>query len=164
MVVLLMAPLAIPIKMTLYPVNPTKTGIEEAVSSNILIEDGNAQKTEPLLLPSSSRGTLGSYHESEYFSDVDMLLAEGKGAIKKKRRPKRGDDFTFREAMIKADFWLLFLVYFVGVGSGITVLNNLAQIGIALGFRDATILLSIFSFGNFIGRLGGGSVSEYFVR
>lgn len=164
MMVLLMAPLAIPVKMTLYPVSPTKTRIEEAVSSNILIEEDNSEKTEPLLMPSSSRGTLGSCHESEYSSDIDMLLAEGKGAVKKKRRPKRGEDFTFKEAMIKADFWLLFLVYFVGVGSGVTVLNNLAQIGIALGVRDATTLLSIFSFGNFIGRLGGGSVSEYFVR
>ncbi|KAG6769277.1 hypothetical protein POTOM_024897 [Populus tomentosa] len=54
-----------------------------------------------------------------------------------------------------ADFWLLFFVYFVGVGSGVTVLNNLAQIGIAQGVHDTTILLSLFSFCNFVGRLGG---------
>ncbi|RZC69541.1 hypothetical protein C5167_032728 [Papaver somniferum] len=56
------------------------------------------------------------------------------------------------------------MVYFLGVGSGVTVLNNLAQIGIAQGTSDTAILLSIFSFGNFLGRLGGGVVSEHFVR
>jgi Na+/glutamate symporter len=55
-------------------------------------------------------------------------------------------------------------VYFIGVGSGVTVLNNLAQVGIAAGVADTTISLALFSFGNFFGRLGGGAVSEYLVR
>ncbi|KAA8535220.1 hypothetical protein F0562_030223 [Nyssa sinensis] len=118
MVLLLMAPLFIPVKMTLLPTN----------------------------------------------RKVDMLLAEGEGAVKKKKRPKRGEDFKFCEALIKADFWLMFLVYFAGVGSGVTVLNNLAQIGIAQGVHDTTTLLSLFSFCNFVGRLSGGAVSEHFVR
>ncbi|XP_021757836.1 protein NUCLEAR FUSION DEFECTIVE 4-like [Chenopodium quinoa] len=164
MILFLMAPLMIPLKMTLSPSNPRATGINDALdtdSLNSFIEDG---KTEPLLTPTSSEANLKNLYENEDLSDIDLLLAEGEGAIKKKRRPKRGEDFTFREAIVKADFWLLFLVYFVGVGSGVTVLNNLAQIGIAYGMPDATILLTLFSFFNFAGRLGGGSVSEYFVR
>ncbi|KAL7137817.1 hypothetical protein ABFS83_10G119000 [Erythranthe nasuta] len=150
MVVLLMAPLAIPVKMTLYPSSDRSSGY----------------KIEPLLEPSSSGANLESFQESESVCDVDMLLAQGEGAvlIKKKRRPRRGEDFTFGEALVKADFWLLFLVYFVGVGSGVTVLNNLAQIGIAQCMHDTKVLLSIFSFCNFVGRLGGGVVSEYLVR
>ena len=65
---------------------------------------------------------------------------------------------------MKADFWLLFVVFFCGVGSGVTVLNNLAQIGLAEGYQDVTILLTIISVCNFIGRLGGGAISEYYVR
>ncbi|KAF8389158.1 hypothetical protein HHK36_025851 [Tetracentron sinense] len=167
MVLLLMAPLAIPIKMTLYPVNNKKSGIlDRAVgSSDCLISgDANSDKTEPLLTPSSSTTNLGSFQEGDDASDVDILLAEGEGAVKKKRRPKRGEDFRFREAIVKADFWFMFLVFFLGVGSGATVLNNLAQIGIAQGVNDTTILLSLFSFCNFAGRLGGGAVSEHFVR
>ncbi|KAL9242476.1 hypothetical protein vseg_016469 [Gypsophila vaccaria] len=166
MILLLMAPLMVPVKMTLFPTNPLMAGVygQEIGSSDSSIEGGYQGKTEPLLTPSSSGANMSSYHENEDSSDINLLLAEGEGAIKKKRRPKRGDDFTFKEAIIKADFWLLFLVYFVGVGSGVTVINNLAQIGIALGVRDATVLLSTFSFFNFVGRLGGGSVSEYFVR
>ncbi|PON51660.1 Major facilitator [Parasponia andersonii] len=154
MVILLLSPLAIPIKMTLFPANP----------KNPAAEDNATQIDEPLLVPSSSATNLGSFHETDYTSDVDILLAIGEGAIKQKRRPRRGEDFKFREALIKADFWLLWLVYFLGVGSGITVLNNLSQIGVALGYNDTTILLSLFSFCNFVGRLGSGAVSEYFVR
>ncbi|GAB4828202.1 hypothetical protein Ancab_035119 [Ancistrocladus abbreviatus] len=160
MVLLLMAPLKIPLKMTLYPSNPRHSGQTDGLADG----EGNWDKTEPLLTPSTSTSNLGSFHENEDMSEIDILLAVGEGAVKKKRRPKRGEDFKIKEAIVKADFWLLFLVYFVGVGSGVTVLNNLAQIGIALGVHDATILLSIFSFFNFVGRLGGGAVSEHFVR
>ncbi|XP_049413481.1 protein NUCLEAR FUSION DEFECTIVE 4-like [Solanum stenotomum] len=160
MVVLLMAPLAIPVKMTFYPSSRGKLGV-----SNVSVQDDSrAENSEPLLTPLSSSANLGSFQEGDEISEVDMLLAEGEGAVKKKRRPRRGEDFKFTEAMVKADFWLLFLVYFFGVGSGVTVLNNLAQIGIAQGIHETKILLSLFSFCNFVGRLGGGVISEYFVR
>lgn len=167
MVLLLMAPLAIPVKMTFYPSNCSKLGkLSQPVRSSDQLgqEEDSVDKREPLLKQSSSTTHLGSFHDSDSVSDVDILLAEGEGAVQKKRRPRRGDDFTFSEALIKADFWLLFLVFFVGVGSGVAVLNNLAQIGIAQGVHDTTILLSLFSFCNFVGRLGGGAVSEYFLR
>ncbi|XP_009622453.1 protein NUCLEAR FUSION DEFECTIVE 4 [Nicotiana tabacum] len=160
MVLLLMAPLAIPLKMTFYPSNRGKLSVPDVSDQ----DNVSADKSEPLLTPSSSSANLGSFNEGDEISEVDMLLAEGEGAVKKKRRPRRGEDFKFKEALVKADFWLLFLVYFFGVGSGVTVLNNLAQIGIAQGLHDTKILLSLFSFCNFVGRLGGGVVSEYFVR
>lgn len=166
MIILLMAPLAIPVKMTFFRKRTSKSEILDQPfgSLDCSNQGGNADKTEPLLEPSSSTTDLGSFHRSDDVSEVAMLLAEGEGAVKKKRRPKRGEDFKFREAVIKADFWLLFFVYFVGVGSGATVLNNLAQIGIAQGVHDTTMLLSLFSFCTFVGRLGGGIVSEHFVR
>ncbi|KAG1327816.1 protein NUCLEAR FUSION DEFECTIVE 4 [Cocos nucifera] len=164
MVLLLLAPLAIPLKMTLYPNRRKKIGPIGPSGSSDRLSKENLDKSEPLLAKSSSTMNAGSIQEADDVSDVDMLLAEGEGAVKKKRRPKRGEDFEFREAVIKADFWLLFLVYFLGVGSGVTVLNNLAQIGIAAGVDDTTILLCLFSFCNFVGRLAGGAVSEYFVR
>jgi hypothetical protein len=166
MVVLLMAPFAIPIKMTFHRMRVSKPEMhhQPVETPDSVIQEDNADKTEPLLKSSSSTTALGSFRENVEASEVAMLLAEGEGAVKKKRRPKRGEDFRFTEALIKADFWLLFFVYFVGVGSGVTVLNNLAQIGIAQGVHDTTILLSLFSFCNFVGRLGGGIVSEHFVR
>ncbi|KAI3422820.1 Nodulin-like domain-containing protein, partial [Psidium guajava] len=166
MILLLMAPLAIPVKMTLFRsrTNKSETSNQSATSSVGSINENVDEKTEPLLTRISSATHVGSVRDSDGPSEIELLLAEGEGAVKKKRRPKRGEDFKFFEALVKADFWLLFLVYFVGVGTGVTVLNNLAQIGIAQGAHDTTILLSHFSFGNFVGRLGGGIVSEHFVR
>ncbi|KAI9110258.1 hypothetical protein K1719_018700 [Acacia pycnantha] len=161
MIILLMTPLAIPVKMTLFPAK--KKG-PQGGSSGQLVSDDDLTHLDPLLTPSSSAACLGSSNENEYASDIDILLAEGEGAVRKRRRPKRGEDFKFLEAIVKADFWLLWFVYFFGVGSGITVLNNLAQIGIAQGIDDTTILLSVFSLCNFTGRLGAGVVSEHFVR
>ena len=164
MVLLLMAPLAIPLKMTICPRRESDSDSPDRQVGSSDSITGNDGKTEPLLA-SSSAGTLGSFYDQDDSSEVAMLLALGEGAVKqKKRKPKRGEDFKFTEAVIKADFWLLFFVFFVGVGTGVTVLNNLAQIGIAQGEEDTTTLLSIFSFCNFVGRLGGGVVSEHFVR
>nr|TKR89910.1 hypothetical protein D5086_0000238690 [Populus alba] len=56
------------------------------------------------MTPSSSVTSLGSFYENDDASDVEILLAMGEGAVKKKRRPKRGEDFKIREALIKADF------------------------------------------------------------
>ncbi|RCV30442.1 LOW QUALITY PROTEIN: hypothetical protein SETIT_6G095000v2 [Setaria italica] len=147
-VLLLLAPLAIPVKMTLFrKKKPT------------LVEPPASAEEEPLLIPSDLPPA------DEDSEKVDVLLAEGEGAVvKRKRRPRRGEDFKFTEALVKADFWLLWFGYFIGVGTGVTVLNNLAQIGAAAGIADTTILLSLFGLGNFLGRLGGGAISEKFVR
>lgn len=163
--VMMLSPLGIPIKMTLFPA-PSMKLAPLAGSSDCLVQgESDSTQRDPLLTPSSSASHLGSFYENEESSDAETLLAEGEGAVvKKKRRPRRGEDFTFRQAFVKADFWLLWILYFLGVGSGITVLNNLAQIGIAFGEDDTTLLLSLFSFCNFVGRLGSGAVSEHFVR
>ncbi|XP_042445932.1 protein NUCLEAR FUSION DEFECTIVE 4-like [Zingiber officinale] len=148
MILLLFAPLAIPIKMTLFP---SRT------------EDDNTEENEPLLAASSSSNDPGDAQENDEAFDLNALLAEEESGTRR-RRPRRGENFEFHQALIKADFWLLFMAYFLGVGSGVTVLNNLAQIGVAAGLEDTTLLLCIFSFCNFVGRIGGGSASEYLAR
>ncbi|KAG9138117.1 hypothetical protein Leryth_001363 [Lithospermum erythrorhizon] len=165
MIIIIMAPLVVPVKMTFYPSNHSKSVVNSQTSGlqSLGQDSGNAEKTKPLLNPTPSEANLGSLYENDGASEVDLLLAVGEGAIQKKKRPRRGEDFSFTEALVKADFWLLFLVYFTGVGSGVTVLNNLAQIGIAQGVYNTNILVSLFSFCNFVGRLGGGVVSEYLV-
>ncbi|CAA7026068.1 unnamed protein product [Microthlaspi erraticum] len=152
-VVLLLSPLAIPVKMTFFRKKSTKKQERGEIDAT----------TSPLLRPSSS---LGSFIEMEDddASDVQTLLAEGGGTVEKERRPRRGEDFRLREAFVKADFWLLWFVYFLGVGSGVTVLNNLAQVGIAVGIDNTTVLLCLFSFFNFVGRLSSGAISEHFVK
>ncbi|MCO5611247.1 hypothetical protein L7F22_065499 [Adiantum nelumboides] len=93
-----------------------------------------------------------------------FFLALAEGAVTEKKGPRRGDDFKLRQALVKADFWLLFLAFFCGVGPGIVTLDNLAQIGDAYGTTDVTTYVSLLSIFNFLGRLGGGFISEYYVR
>ncbi|VAH33902.1 unnamed protein product [Triticum turgidum subsp. durum] len=167
MILLLLSPLAIPIKMTLYPSKPK----EEKASALLVpsystdsLSGADQENGEPLLRGTSATFVPGNNDSDE--TDLDVLLAEGEGAVnlKKRKGPRRGDDFTFAEALVKADFWLLFIVYFCGVGTGVTALNNLAQIGTSVGANDTTVLLCLFGFCNFVGRILGGSISEYFVR
>nr|CAB3487549.1 unnamed protein product [Digitaria exilis] len=124
MILLLLAPLAIPIKMTIYPNKQTKekpSNLAPSYSTDSL-SGADPENSEPLLGSASTTLATGT-NESDESTDLDVLLAEG-----------------------------------------VTVLNNLAQIGMAVGANDTTILLCLFGFCNFVGRILGGSVSEYFVR
>ncbi|KAL8170760.1 hypothetical protein V2J09_022564 [Rumex salicifolius] len=148
MILLMLSPLGIPVKMTLFPSRS---------------KDMHSLLVPLTPSPSEENCTALGVDGAASSSNVGELLAIGEGAVKKKRL-RRGDDFDFSQALVKADFWLLWVVYFVGVGTGVTVVNNLAQIGYAQGVEDTTLLLSLFSFGNFLGRLSGGAISEHFVR
>ncbi|OEL21858.1 hypothetical protein BAE44_0017123 [Dichanthelium oligosanthes] len=124
MILLLLAPLAIPLKMTLYPNKQAKekpSTLAPSYSTDSL-SGADPENSEPLL--GSASTTLGTgVNESDDSTDLDFLLAVG-----------------------------------------VTVLNNLAQVGMSVGANDTTILLCLFGFCNFVGRILGGSVSEYFVR
>jgi hypothetical protein len=113
---------------------------------------------------SPPRATTQVPAENELEFDSQALLAVGEGAVRRQKRPRRGQDFTLGQAIVKADFWLLFFSFFCGVGSGVTAINNLAQMGEAQGYSDVSIFVSLISIWNFLGRLGGGALSEHYVR
>jgi hypothetical protein len=95
-----------------------------------------------------------------------LLQAAAEGAVRVKRRrgPHRGEDFTLMQALIKADFWLLFISMVLGSGSGLTVIDNLGQMSQSLGYDNAHIFVSMISIWNFLGRVGGGYISELVVK
>ncbi|XP_061945987.1 protein NUCLEAR FUSION DEFECTIVE 4-like isoform X2 [Populus nigra] len=125
MVIILMSPLAIPVKMTLFPAEHKRHVPPSDSSDHLVPKEGESTPTDSLLTPSSSGTNLGSFYENDDALDADILLAVGEGAVKKKRRPRRG---------------------------------------VAFGLEDTTLLLTLFSFCNFVGRIGSGAVSEHFVR
>lgn len=90
------------------------------------------------------------------------------GAVRVRRRmkrgPRRGEDFTLRQALIKADFWLLFFSLMLGSGSGLTVIDNLGQMSESAGYDQPHIFVSLVSIFNFLGRVGGGYFSELVIR
>ncbi|XP_022990046.1 protein NUCLEAR FUSION DEFECTIVE 4-like [Cucurbita maxima] len=95
-----------------------------------------------------------------------LLQAAAEGAVRVKRRkgPRRGEDFTLGQALIKADFWLIFFSLLLGSGTGLTVIDNLGQMSQSLGYDNTHIFVSLISIWNFLGRVGGGYFSEIVVR
>lgn len=78
--------------------------------------------------------------------------------------PLIGEDHTIFEAMRTVDFWILFFSFLCGVGTGLAVMNNLGQMGLAMGYVDVSIFVSFTSIWGFFGRIFSGSVSEYFIK
>jgi hypothetical protein len=189
MAIFLVAPLAIPIKT----VSEECCGMNSDVHEPLLKENTETPNA-PLLIRDMEEGarsteeggasiTPVSDHEegkgkknvtlhedvvaklNQQEEDAETLLVVGEGAVKRpKRRPRRGEDFKLRQALVKADFWILFLTFFCGVGTGVTAINNLGQIGEAQGYYNVNIFVSLISIANFLGRLGGGSLSEHYIR
>lgn len=97
-------------------------------------------------------------------SAVSSVSSEEVELLKPYVRPRRGENFTLSEGIIKADFWLFFLAILCSAGSGLTAMNNLAQLGEAHGDGDIKIAVSLVSVWNYLGRILGGFYSEHLVR
>ncbi|KAG8368106.1 hypothetical protein BUALT_Bualt15G0010700 [Buddleja alternifolia] len=101
---------------------------------------------------------------------VPLLAAEEEKKVEttslavKRRRPVPGEEHTVFEALRTVDFWILFVSFLCGVGTGLAVMNNLGQMGFALGYTDISIFVSLTSIWGFFGRIFFGWISEYFIK
>lgn len=77
-------------------------------------------------------------------------------------KPARGEDYTILQALLSTDMLILFLATFCGLGSSLTAVDNMGQIGGSLGYPKTTVksFLSLLSIWNFFGRIFSGFVSE----
>ncbi|GJP39792.1 hypothetical protein CLOM_g24133 [Closterium sp. NIES-68] len=122
--------------------------------------------------PTQPQQQHGHHHHTEEErrrKQAELLLAVGEGAVRvgggrRRSGPRRGQDFTLQQAAVKADFWLLFVSFLCGTGSGLTAINNLAQMGTAQGYSSVRVFLSLLSVSNFVGRLLAGYASEHVVK
>uniref|UniRef100_A0A7N2KY81 NFD4 C-terminal domain-containing protein n=1 Tax=Quercus lobata TaxID=97700 RepID=A0A7N2KY81_QUELO len=112
------------------------------------------------LLPASERQKRIAHLQARLF----QAAADGAVRVKKRKGPHRGEDFTLMQALIKANFWLMFFSLLLGSGSGLTVIDNLGQMSQSLGYDNTHIFVSMISIWNFLGRIGGGYFSELIVR
>ncbi|KAF8039484.1 hypothetical protein BT93_B1880 [Corymbia citriodora subsp. variegata] len=76
--------------------------------------------------------------------------------------PARGEDYTILQALLSVDMLILFLATLCGLGSSLTAVDNLGQIGESLGYpaRITSTFLSLVSIWNYFGRVFSGFVSE----
>ncbi|GAB4836402.1 hypothetical protein Ancab_001313 [Ancistrocladus abbreviatus] len=81
------------------------------------------------------------------------------------RPPDRGEDYTILQALFSIDMLVLFVTTICGIGSTLTAIDNLGQIGASLGYpdRSASTFISLVSIWNYLGRVVAGFVSEYFL-
>jgi hypothetical protein len=70
------------------------------------------------------------------------------------------------QAMCTVEFWMLFVTMISGLGSGLATINNISQIGQSLGYSTIEIsnMVSLWSMWNFLGRFGGGHLSDYIMH
>ncbi|KAF3962359.1 hypothetical protein CMV_013112 [Castanea mollissima] len=172
--ILLLIPIVIPVSLSFW-IDP-RPPEEEALLPE-------PQKQEPGRLQRESSELIFSELEDEKPKEVDLLpaserqkriaqlqarlfqaAADGAVRVKRRRGPHRGEDFTLMQALIKADFWLMFFSLLLGSGSGLTVIDNLGQMSQSLGYDNTHIFVSMISIWNFLGRIGGGYFSELIVR
>ncbi|XP_020235933.1 protein NUCLEAR FUSION DEFECTIVE 4 [Cajanus cajan] len=174
LLLIIVVPIFIPISLTFGP--DQKHPEEEALlpepqnkepgksqldSDEIILSELEDEKPKEVdMLPASERQRRIAHLQQRLL----QAAAEGAVRVKRRRGPHRGEDFTLTQALIKADFWLLFISMIMGSGSGLTVIDNLGQISQSLGYDNAHIFVSMISIWNFLGRVGGGYISELVVR
>ncbi|KGN64786.1 protein NUCLEAR FUSION DEFECTIVE 4 [Cucumis sativus] len=78
------------------------------------------------------------------------------------QKPPRGDDYTILQALLSIDMFVLFVATFCGLGTSLTAVDNLGQIGESLGYPLKTVssFVSLVSIWNYFGRIFAGFVSE----
>ncbi|KAK9999347.1 hypothetical protein SO802_018950 [Lithocarpus litseifolius] len=77
-------------------------------------------------------------------------------------KPPRGEDYSILQAIFSIDMLIIFIATLVGLGSCLTAIDNLGQIGEALLYEQKTVktFVSMVSIWNYSGRVFSGFISE----
>ncbi|GMH17874.1 hypothetical protein Nepgr_019715 [Nepenthes gracilis] len=149
LLVLLASPLIIPSYIAI------KSWFESQTISNV--ED---QTSHPLLVQEAVPDT---QVEVKLMAEEAAAVSALNGELKK-QQPALGEDHTIIQAFKTLDFWVLFVSFLCGVGPGLMVMNNMGQMGSALGYSDVSIFVSLLSIMGFFGRIITGTSSEYCIK
>ncbi|XP_022989043.1 protein NUCLEAR FUSION DEFECTIVE 4-like [Cucurbita maxima] len=148
---------AVAVSLLAFDLIPNPTSSVSIIFSIVLL----ILLVSPLVIPIHSflknRGRSGAAAEA-------LLAAEEVAEVEGNGNPVIGEDHTIVEAMKTVEFWLLFVSFLFGVGTGLAVMNNMGQIGLALGYDDVSSFISLMSIWGFFGRILSGSASEYFIK
>ncbi|WVZ65707.1 hypothetical protein U9M48_015026 [Paspalum notatum var. saurae] len=141
LLVLLASPAAVPALLA------WKSWMKTCKAANADLEEADslAAESAPLLLPASAK-------------------AAGEARAPGEERPRLGEEHTIAQALTSLDFWLMFASFLMGVGTGLAVMNNLGQMGAAMGYADVSLFVSMTSIWGFFGRIASGTISEHFIK
>lgn len=140
--VLLFLPLFIVIREELILWNIKKRGNE--IEKGPPTEESKLPSPQPSSLPTATTEETTSWYKNIF------------------NKPERGEDYTILQALLSIDMLILFLATLCGLGSSLTAVDNLGQIGESLGYpaRTTSSFVSLVSIWNYFGRVFSGFVSE----
>jgi hypothetical protein len=139
LLVLLASPAAVPAHVA------WKSWIKARNAANADLEEADLAAAAPLLLDANAA--------------AEAEEARGPGDL-----PQLGEEHTIGQALTSLDFWLMFASFLMGVGTGLAVMNNLGQMGVAMGYSDVSLFVSMTSIWGFFGRIASGTISEHFIK
>jgi hypothetical protein len=139
LLVLLASPAAVPAHVA------WKSWIKARNAANADLEEADLAAAAPLLLDANAA--------------AEAEEARGPGEL-----PQLGEEHTIGQALTSLDFWLMFASFLMGVGTGLAVMNNLGQMGVAMGYSDVSLFVSMTSIWGFFGRIASGTISEHFIK
>ncbi|KAK2975577.1 hypothetical protein RJ640_014064 [Escallonia rubra] len=149
-----------PAEESLLP-EPEKQGLDKSeMEGSFILSEVEDENSEVDLFSALERHKRIAHLQAKLF----QAAAEGAVRVKRRKGPRRGEDFTLLQALKKADFWLIFFSLVLASGSGLTVIDNLGQMCLSLGYSNTHIFVSMISIWNFLGRVGGGYFSELIIR
>uniref|UniRef100_A0A5B7A7B4 Putative transporter mch1 n=1 Tax=Davidia involucrata TaxID=16924 RepID=A0A5B7A7B4_DAVIN len=151
LLILLVSPSSIPLYLAVQNLNRSNSKSNSDIERHV---------TEPLL----ARESVPEMEKKPEAAVVEAAAKAEEEVQIKRRRPVIGEDHTIFEALRTVDFWILFVSFLCGVGTGLAVMNNMGQMGLALGYVDVSIFVSLTSIWGFFGRILSGLVSEYFIK
>ncbi|KAL8250323.1 hypothetical protein R6Q59_034016 [Mikania micrantha] len=170
LVILVIIPVVIPVKLVFFSpesdsderlLNEEKQEVIDHDKTEVIFSEVEDEAPSDVdLLPSEEREKRISHLQAR----LVQAAADGAVKVKKRKGPRRGEDFTLMQALVKADFLLMFFSLVLASGSGLTVIDNLGQMCQSLGYENPHIFVSMISIWNFLGRVGGGYFSELVVR
>ncbi|XP_077233737.1 protein NUCLEAR FUSION DEFECTIVE 4-like [Tasmannia lanceolata] len=148
---LLFLPLGIVIKEEVSLWNQKLNSIKNPPPITITLEKPQPPTSPPLPPPNSSSQFPPPPPKSAISRIVKLL-----------KSPQRGEDYSILQALVSIDMLILFLATICGVGSTLTAIDNMGQIGKSLGYPTKSIstFVSLISIWNCLGRLASGFGSE----
>ncbi|CAK8570900.1 unnamed protein product [Lathyrus sativus] len=97
--------------------------------------------------------------------NIIMQTHQASGESTKNRTIRRGEDHTILEAIFSLDMMTLFVATICGFGGTLTVVNNLSQIGLSLGYpaHSITTFVSLMAIWIYLGKVTQGVISEFII-
>jgi hypothetical protein len=149
-------------------ISTESSAIEIEVSDHAKItvhtKENEEKKTQTQHNPSEGKLENSTEYSDNHNKKVRSSL--GSRIVKVFKGPKRGDDFTIPQALVSIDMLILFVATTCGIGSTLTAIDNMGQIGKSLGYTHQNIstFVALISIWNFLGRVIAGFLSEILLQ